>query len=102
MPSMKDKIAKQAAGEAGGGEPEKPAFRRPSGRAGYPHRKSIDLTTEQNDWLLGQAWEGRVTAVGLVRGALDYLAEHPDALAEIVSNVQAIEHPDRAPTPGRK
>jgi hypothetical protein len=94
--AIRDRIKQTAAkSDGGGGEKAATAFRRPSGRAAYPHRKSLDLTTEQNTWLSDQAWQSRVTAVGLVRGALDYLEAHPEVLVEVVEAVQAIERPDR-------
>lgn len=66
----------------------------PGRRSSFPHRKTIDLTVEQHSWLNAQSYNARVSTVGIVRAALDYLAETPDALADVLAAAHAAEHPE--------
>ena len=85
--ALKDRIARQPASNTAA-QP----FRRPNGRASYPHRITLDLDRERYDWLRKQAYEGRVPAAGILRAALGLLAEHPELLAQIIARAQD-EHP---------
>jgi len=77
--AMQDRVKKARATTA-------PAatFRRPTGRASFPHRKTIDFDTEQWTWLNNQAYESRISAAALVRAALAYVADRDDVLADVV------------------
>lgn len=46
-------------------------FRRPTGRASYPRRITLDLDEARYQWLRAAAYEARVPAVILLRTALD-------------------------------
>lgn len=48
-------------------------FRRPSGRAAYPRRVTLDLDDERYDWLKQQVWEHRIPGgiAGLLRALID-------------------------------
>jgi hypothetical protein len=52
--------------------PEAP-FQKPTGRVSFPHRMSLDLTTEQYEWLKEVAWQNRESASGLLRLIIDRL-----------------------------
>lgn len=97
-PGMKDQIAKtrkpQSAAQtaqtvrAGKTVP----FKRPSGRASFPRRMTLDLDDARFDWLREQAYDARVPAATLLRAAID-LAQSDTALRKrVVSRAQA-EHP---------
>lgn len=89
--AMKDRIttATPKAGKAG-----EATFRRPTGRASYPRRMTLDLTNDQHQWLRAAAHEHRVSAAGLLRAALDNLAHEPTALADAAATANAVENPD--------
>lgn len=87
--AMKDRIAQSSTTAAAG------AFRRPSGRASYPRRKTVDLSDEQSQWLDETVYERRISGVGLIRAALDHLATHPDVLDQVAAAAHATEHPDQ-------
>jgi hypothetical protein len=59
-------------------------FKRPSGRASYPHRLTLDLDPGRFDWLRRQAYEARVPAASLLRAAIDLLQIDDSLLAEAV------------------
>jgi len=84
--AMQDRLKKATASTA----PAAP-FRRPNGRASYPHRKTIDFDADQFAWLNDQAFQSRVSAAALVRAALSYVAERDDVLADIVDAALAAE-----------
>jgi hypothetical protein len=48
-------------------------FKRPSGRASYPHRLTLDLDPARFDWLRRQAYQSRLPAAALLRAAIDLL-----------------------------
>lgn len=84
--AMQDRLKKATASTA----PSSP-FRRPTGRASYPHRKTIDFDTDQFAWLNDQAFQSRVSAAALVRAALAYVAERDNVLADVVDAALAAE-----------
>lgn len=86
--ALKDRITQSAATGASAPQP----FRRPNGRASYPHRITLDLDRERYDWLRKHAYEGRVPAAGILRAVLVLLAEDPELLAQAVARAQD-EHP---------
>lgn len=89
--AMKDRITQQApASDAKRAE----SFRRPSGRASYPRRMSLDLNDAQYRWLRSAAHEHRVSGAGLVRAALEHLMATPDALQSVVAAADATENAD--------
>lgn len=67
-------------------------FRRPTGRASYPRRITLDLDEARYQWLRAFAYEARVPAAALLRAALDVLAADPKSLAAVIAIAQA-EHP---------
>lgn len=85
--ALKDRITRQP--ETGAASAP---FRRPSGRASYPHRITLDLDGDQYEWLRREAYEARVPAAGLLRAALAVLAEDAKLLDQTVARAQS-EHP---------
>ena len=78
MSPMKDRITNTASGN------QAPTpFRRPSGRASFPRRMTLDLDTSRYDWLRHEAYEARLPAAAILRAAIDLLRED-EALAELV------------------
>lgn len=71
---------------AGVGQPAPAPFRRPSGRASYPRRVTLDLDDERYEWLKDQAWRSRIPGgiAGLLRAAIDVLTDD-DAMATRVT-----------------
>ncbi len=67
-------------------------FRRPSGRASYPRRITLDLDDARYQWLRGLAYEARVPAAALLRAALDALAADPKRREAVITAAQ-VEHP---------
>ncbi len=84
---VRDRISKTARTPA----PTEP-FRRPSGRASYPRRITLDLDDARYQWLRRLAYEARVPAAALLRAALDLLAADPKRCEAVVTAAQA-EHP---------
>lgn len=84
---VRDRISKTARVPA----PTDP-FRRPSGRASYPRRITLDLDDARYRWLRGVAYEARVPAAALLRAALDLLAADPKRRDAVIAAAQA-EHP---------
>lgn len=66
-------------------------FRRPSGRASYPRRITLDLDDRRYQWLRTVSYEARVPAAAILRAALDVLSA-PELLEQVVQQAQA-EHP---------
>jgi len=94
--SAGDRISRAA--KAASDRPADPSpFRRPTGRATYPHRLSVDLDPERYNWLRRAAWEKRVAANDLIRAALDLLANDPAAL-----DAAAERQPQRPRARGRQ
>ena len=83
---VRDRIGKAT------GQPAPDPFRRPSGRASYPRRVTLDLDDHRYRVLREIAYEGRVPAAAILRAALDALVTKTDELAAVVSAAQA-EHP---------
>ncbi|MGH9068358.1 MAG: hypothetical protein ACRD0J_12865 [Acidimicrobiales bacterium] len=69
-------------------EASPPPFRRAEGRASYPHRVSLDLNECQYEFLRHAAWEARLSAASLLRGALQMLVEDESALAKALSRAE--------------
>lgn len=67
-------------------------FRRPTGRASYPRRITLDLDDARYQWLRHLAYEARVPAAALLRAALDLLAADPKRREAVITAAQA-EHP---------
>jgi len=78
MSPMKDRITSTATGQAA-----PTPFRRPSGRASFPRRMTLDLDTSRYDWLRHDAYEARLPAAAILRAAIDLLRED-EALAQRV------------------
>lgn len=60
-------------------------FKRPSGRATFPRRMTLDLDQARFDWLRRQAYESRVSAAALLRAAIDLLQADEKFLRTAVS-----------------
>ncbi len=58
-------------------------FQKSSGRVSFPHRTSLDLTTEQYEWLREISWQNRESASGFLRLIIDRL-KTDDALLKKV------------------
>lgn len=71
-----DRIRKGTAAE----EP----FRRTTGRVSFPHRMSLDLTTEQYEWLKEVAWQNRESGSGFLRLVMDRLMVDEALLGRVV------------------
>ncbi len=67
-------------------------FRRPTGRASYPRRITLDLDDARYQWLRSLAYEARIPAAALLRAALDMLAADPKRREAVITAAQA-EHP---------
>lgn len=87
--STGDRI-RRTANESGGGVP---AFRRPSGRASYPHRTTLDMDAERYEFLRHAVWEQRTTVSELLRAVIDLFREDPSYLARAVERATAGEQP---------
>ena len=86
MGGVADRISKAAA------TPEAATpFRRPSGRASYPRRITLDLDEARYQWLREAAYEARVPAAAILRAVLDELA-NPNLLEIVIEKARA-EHP---------
>lgn len=70
-------------------------FRRPSGRASFPRRITLDLDEARYQWLRGLAYEARVPAAALLRAALDLLAADAKRREAVITAAQT-EHPPPA------
>jgi len=64
--------------------PEEP-FKKSSGRVSFPHRMSLDLTTEQYEWLKEVAWQNRESAAGFLRVIIDRLMKDEAQVARLVN-----------------
>lgn len=89
--AMKDRITQQP---AKAGERSAQSFRRPSGRASYPRRVTLDLTDEQYRWLRATSHQHRISGAGLLRAAIDQLTQDPTELAKVTAAANAAENPD--------
>ena len=87
---VRDRISKTARAPA----PTEP-FRRPTGRASYPRRITLDLDEARYQWLRSLAYEARVPAAALLRAALDVLAADAKRREAVITAAQA-EHPPPA------
>ena len=74
--ATRDRIKKAAA-------PEEP-FRKSTGRVSFPHRMSLDLTTEQYEWLKEVAWQNRESGSGFLRLIIDKLMTDETQVAKLV------------------
>ena len=63
--------------------PEEP-FRKSTGRVSFPHRMSLDLTTEQYEWLKEVAWQNRESGSGFLRLIIDKLMTDETQVAKLV------------------
>jgi hypothetical protein len=80
---VRDRISKGAAAPEGA-----MPFRRPSGRASYPRRITLDLDEKRYQWLRKVAYEGHVPAAAILRAAMDALAADPTHLAPVIAAAQ--------------
>ena len=71
-----DRIRKAAATE----EP----FKKSTGRVSFPHRMSLDITTEQYEWLKEVAWQNRESAAGFLRVIIDRLMKDEAQVARLM------------------
>jgi len=71
-------------------------FLRPSGRASYPRRVTLDLDDGRYEWIKQAAWESRVSMTELLRGVIDLLASDPAVLERAA---QAAAGESEAPAP---
>lgn len=71
---------------AGAGKSAPAPFRRPSGRASYPRRVTLDLDDDRYEWLKEQAWQSRVPGgiAGLLRATIDLLALDDNLVVTVV------------------
>jgi hypothetical protein len=90
MSPMKDRIAKVAAPE---GHASSVPFRRPTGRASYPRRMTLDLDTQRYEVLRKTAYDSRLPAAAILRAALDLIYED----SELAGRVLALAHRDNPP-----
>lgn len=63
--------------------PETP-FQKPTGRVSFPHRISLDSTTEQYEWLKEAAWRNRESTAGFLRLIIDRLMADESQVARLV------------------
>ncbi len=98
--SAGDHIARTTAKAAGGADKAATPFRRPTGRAAYTHRMSLDVDDERYDFLRHAAWEHRVTIVELLRSAIDQMRGDPKVMAAIVEAASGTA--TDKPPPGRR
>lgn len=63
--------------------PEEP-FKRSTARVSFPHRMSLDLTTEQYEWLKEVAWQNRESGSGFLRLVIDRLMADEAQVARLV------------------
>lgn len=63
--------------------PDEP-FKKSSGRVSFPHRMSLDLTTEQYEWLKEAAWRNRESTAGFLRLIIDRLMADESQVARLV------------------
>ena len=66
-----------------GTAPEEP-FKRSTGRVSFPHRMSLDLTTEQYEWLKEVAWQNRESGSGFLRLVIDRLMADEAQVARLM------------------
>ena len=71
-----DRIRKGSASET--------PFQKPSGRVSFPHRTSLDLTTEQYEWLREISWQNRESGSGFLRLIIDRLMTDEALLKKVV------------------
>ena len=79
----RDRISKGVAAPEGA-----TPFRRPSGRASYPRRITLDLDEKRYQWLRKVAYESHVPAAAILRAAMDTLAADPTHLAPVITAAQ--------------
>ena len=63
--------------------PETP-FQKPTGRVSFPHRISLDSTTEQYEWLKEAAWRNRESGSGFLRLIMERLMADEALLGRVV------------------
>ncbi len=71
-------------------------FRRPKGRASYPHRLSIDVDGAQYEAIRALAYEERVSVSDLMRAAIDLMSDDAKIRTRTVTAAAAAA----APPPG--
>lgn len=77
-------------------------FRKPSGRASYPRRVTLDLDDARYDFLRQAAWEHRTSIAELLRSAIQLMTEDPESMTRIVAGTGTGEAPFGRPgRPGR-
>ncbi|MGI8751271.1 MAG: hypothetical protein ACR2MN_02975 [Acidimicrobiales bacterium] len=81
--SAGDRIARSAKQAAEG--PAKAPFRKPTGRASYPRRVTLDLDDTRYDFMREAAWQHRSSVAELLRSAIDLLAGDPTAMQKVAA-----------------
>ncbi len=94
--SMKDQIKKtqtaRPAKTAQTGAVAKAPFKRPSGRASFPRRMTLDLDDARFDWLRQEAYQARIPAAALLRAAIDAMESEATLRKRIVDRARK-DHP---------
>lgn len=70
-----------------------PVFRRPTGRATYPHRTSLDLDPGRYHWLKRAAYDTRVSGNDLLRALMALAQDDAQLLAKAVERAQSEQPP---------
>lgn len=91
--AMKDRIARSKSAADGG---VVTPFRRPSGRASFPHRVTLDLDGGQYEWLRSTAYDVRQPANTLIRAALSLLQSDVRLLERAVREAEKENPPPTA------
>lgn len=92
--SAGDRIRAATAGQ--GDAAPAPPFRRPSGRASYPRRVTLDLDDERYEFMRRAAWDNRVAIAELLRSSIDLLRDDPAVLDRIAAAAGAGAPPEPA------
>lgn len=74
---------------AGAARPAPMPFKRPSGRASFPRRVTLDLDDERYEWLKEQVWQARSTGgiAGLLRAAIEAMADDDELLVQVLTRL---------------
>lgn len=68
-------------------QPETPAFRKPSGRASYPRRVTLDLDDARYEFMQWAAYEHRTSIAELLRAVVDELRADEKLLGRVAKAV---------------
>lgn len=77
---------------SGSSGPAKQAFRRPTGRASFPRRVTLDLDDGRFAWCKEQAWEARVQGgvAGLLRAAIDVVSADERLVRRVLRRAEEV------------